>query len=259
MEAPQSGLLKDKVIVISGGTKGIGRALAIACAAAGADVVIAGRDKIAADRVLEEIHRYESNGMFVYTDLYDIKYCRRLFEDTIARLGRVDGFVNYAGITSAASLLACDEETFDEVLDVNFKGAFFCVKHAVQSMIKNNGGSIILVNSCHAWRGDEDRVAYACSKGALMTLNEHIAYHYAKYGIRCNLLTMGWSLTEGELAVREKMGISTEELIKTASEMIPMGRMQTPEDYIPGMIYLLSDASSMVTGGNLRISGGFFI
>ncbi len=259
MEDMRNKLLQGKVIVISGGTKGVGRELAMACAKVGADIVIGGRDQEAADKILADIHKYGQGGLFVYTDLHDLKYCKHLFEEARSQFGHVDGFVNYAGVTNISSLLECSEETFDEVMDVNFRGAFFCAKYAVSAMIENGGGSIILVNSCHAWRGEENRAAYACSKGALMTLNNHIAYHYSRYGIRCNLLTMGWSLTDGELAVRKRQGLSPESVEKAASQMIPMGRMQESGDYIPGMLYLLSDASAMVTGGNLRISGGLFI
>lgn len=251
--------LSEKTVVISGGTKGVGRDLAIACAEHGANVVIGGRDSQAAKAVVDTIAEKGQKGLFVYTDLRQPENCDRLFTEAEKKFGRINGFVNYAGITLVASLLESDGALFDDVMTVNFKAAFFCVKYAVSSMIKSGGGSIILVNSCHAWRGEKDRVVYACSKGALMTLCEHIAFHYSSDGIRCNMITMGWSATEGELALRQKQGMSQKKLEAIASEAIPMGRMQTSEDYIPGMIYLLSDASSMATGGNIRISGGLYL
>lgn len=259
MSDSKSGLLEGKVIIISGGTKGVGRDLAIACAENGAKVVIGGRDQKAAQNILEKIRDNGHEAQFVFTDLRYIPSCKLLFEETTSLFGQVNGFVNYAGIAPIASLLDCNEEIFDDVMDVNFRAAFFCAKYAVESMMKNGGGSIIFMNSCHAWHGEKDRSIYACSKGALMTLSEHIAYHYGEYGIRSNLITMGWSITQGELALRTAQGISKDQLQYMIDQVIPMGRSQQSEDYIPGILYLLSDYSQMATGGNLRISGGLFL
>lgn len=252
-------LLKEKVIVISGGTKGIGRDLAIACAEAGAKIAIGGRDSEAAKMIIEEIRKRGSHGIFVYTDLCQPQACKALFDKAADTFGRIDGFVNYAGVTPIATLLETKPEMLDEVMAVNFKAAFLCSQYAIENMKKLGGGSIVLVNSCHADHGDMDRAAYACSKGALLTLAEHISHHYAAQGIRCNTLTMGWSLTEGEKKLREKQHVPIEEIEKRAAELIPMGRMQTASDYIPGFLYLLSDYSSMMTGANLRISGGLYL
>lgn len=252
-------ILENKIVVISGGTKGIGRGVAIECAKQGANVVFGGRDQIAANKVLKEIETSGQAGEFVFTDLRDIKQCKRLFDVPMQRFGRVDGFVNYAGITPVASLPECEEQTFDDVFNVNVKGAFFCLKQAILVMQKNGGGSIVLFGSPHSWSGEKDRAAYAVSKGALYTLSEHISHNYACNNIRCNYITMGWTPTDGELELRKSLGISRESLLKMAGDIVPMGRMCSVEDHIPGVIYLLSDYSSMVTGANLRITGGQYI
>lgn len=252
-------LLRDKVIAVSGGTKGVGRALCIECAKQGAKVAIGGRDENSAKEIINTIRSFGGEAIFVYTDLKNISDCEKLFDTTVNTFGKLDGFVNYAGLTYASALTDTGEELFDDVVDVNFKAAFFCAKHAVRYMMKFGGGSIIMIGSPHAWRGEEDRAAYACSKGALVTLTEHIAYHYAKYKIRCNLVTLGWTATEGEIALREKQGITCERLHEMAESVLPMGRMMVNEDYIPGIVYLLSDFSSTVTGSNLRMSGGEYI
>ena len=252
-------ILESKVIVISGGTKGVGRDLAIACANEGARVVINGRDEASAKSILQSILANGGEAQFVATDLNNPDSCESMFNTAFHSYGSVDGFVNYAGVTSIGTLLDTDLDTFNRVMDVNFRAAFFCCQHAVNYMKKSNGGSIILVGSCHASRGEKDRAAYACSKGALRTLCEHIAFHYGKDQVRCNTLTMGWSLTDGELALRKEQGVSAEEVKRIAQEAIPMGRMQESEDYIPGMMYLLSDASSMVSGSELRVSGGLYL
>lgn len=251
--------LLNKVIVISGGTKGLGRAIVLECVKKGAAVVFGGRDELAADIILEEIARLGGSGIFVYTDLRDVSYCSKLFDRALECFDRVDGFVNYAGLTYAASLEESTEELYDAIFDVNTKAAFFCVKNAVSSMLHSGGGSIILIGTAHAERGQRDRAAYACSKGALKTLMEHVAYHYARDHVRCNMMTIGWTPTEGELALRASQGMSLRQLHETASAVIPMGRMLDVNDYLPGIIYLLSDSSSMVTGSNFRITGGEYI
>ena len=247
--------LKDKVIVISGGTKGVGKAVAFAFAEEGAKVVIGGRDKFAAEHILSRI----PNSIFVYTDLQKIEACRDLFAKSIEAYGKIDGYFHYAGITPVSPLDACDEKTFDDVMTINFKSAFFCCQQAIQYMRKKSGGSIVLTGSAHAWGGQKDRAAYACSKGALLTLMEHIAHNYASEQIRCNYLTLGWTPTEGEVSLRNSLGESESQLKQRASTILPMGRMCEVDDYIEALVFLMSDSSAMMTGSNFRITAGEYI
>ncbi len=247
--------LKDKVIVISGGTKGVGKAAAFAFAEEGARVVLGGRDKAAAEELLQKIRQ----GLFVYTDLQHTADCQNLFDKAFEQYGKIDGFFNYAGITPVSPLDTCDEQTFDNVMNVDFKSCFFCCQHAVRYMRKNGGGSIVLTGSAHAWGGQKDRAAYACSKGALLTLAEHIAHNYATEQIRCNYLTLGWTPTEGEIALRKSIGESENELRQRAASILPMGRMCEASDYVEALIYMFSDASKMMTGSVFRITAGEYI
>ena len=252
-------MLEGKVIVISGGTKGVGRAAAEAFGKAGAKVVIGGRDKAAAMKALHIIKTYGSEGIFVHTNLEDVNDCKNLFEEAVREYGKIDGFFNYAGVTPVSPLDTCDENTFDYVMDINFKAAFFCCQQAIHYMRKNGGGSIVLTGSAHAWGGQKDRAAYACSKGVLLTLNEHIAHNYATEQIRCNYLTLGWTPTEGEVALRNSQGETEAELRKRAAEILPMGRMLERADYTDALVYLMSDSSKMMTGSNFRITAGEYI
>ena len=144
-------------------------------------------------------------------------------------------------------------------MDVNYKAAFFCCQKAVQYMRKGNGGSIVLTGSAHAWGGQKDRTAYACSKGVLLTLSEHIAHNYASEQIRCNYLTLGWTPTEGEVALRRSQGESEAQLRRRASKILPMGRMCERADYTEALIYMMSDESCMMTGSTFRITAGEYI
>lgn len=255
----QNKRLAGKVVVVSGGTKGVGRAFAVAAARQGARVAIGGRDAAAAQAALDAIRITGGDAFFVPTDLLKVSDCRRLFDAAAARYGKIDGFFNYAGVTPVSPLDTCDEATFDLVMDVNFKSAFFCCQHAIRHMRRNGGGSIVLTASAHAWGGQKDRAAYACSKGVLLTLTDHIAKNYASERIRCNTLVLGWTPTEGELALRTSLGESEAQLRARAAAVLPMGRMCEPSDYLDALLFLFSDASSMTTGSTLRITAGEFI
>lgn len=251
--------LNKKVIVISGGTKGVGKQLALQCAADGAKVIISGRDEASAASIIDVAKDLPGSIEFKKTDLHSVQSIRELFGYVAHKYNKLDGFVNYAGITPAASLTECSEELFDDVFDIDIKAAFFCSQEAVKLMQKSDGGSIVLVGSTHHTRGNKDRTAYACAKGALYTLSNHIGKHYAEDKIRCNYLVMGWTPTDGELALRKSQGMTVEELRAEAAKAIPMGRMTETSDLVPAMIYLLSDVSSMVTATEFKVNGGELI
>lgn len=132
--------LLGKVIVISGGTKGVGRAAAEEFARQGAKVVIGGRDEESAMKSIRLMRTYGTEGLFVYTDLENVEDCKKLMDETYNRFGKIDGFFNYAGITPVSPLDTCDEYTFDKVMDVNFKACFFCCQQAIKYMRMNGGG-----------------------------------------------------------------------------------------------------------------------
>ena len=136
--------LVNDVIVISGGTKGVGKAAAFAFAKEGAKVVFGGRDELAAKKILREIQEIGSQGIFVHTNLQIVSDCQKLFDRAFEKFGKIDGFFNYAGITPVSPLDTCDEKTFDDVMDINFKACFFCCQQAIKYMRKNGGGSIVL-------------------------------------------------------------------------------------------------------------------
>jgi NAD(P)-dependent dehydrogenase (short-subunit alcohol dehydrogenase family) len=249
----------DKVIVIIGGASGVGKAVALEITKRGGQVVIADRKVQEFSDTLEWKAVGGNQPCFLEFDLCDIEQCKSIFDEASSNYGKIDGCFCYAGVTHANDLLQCDEAHFDEIFDTNFKGVFFCCKYAVEHMKETGGGSIVLTGSPHAWGGDLDRVAYACSKGALFPLMKNIAQHYAQYGIRANLITMGWTPTEGELSLRESQNMSVEELHDLASSVIPAGKMTEVSDLTPGVIYFLSDDSKMVSGSNLRVTGGWYL
>lgn len=250
--------LKDKVIVISGGTKGVARCAVRALAESGAYVFFSGRDAAAAQEVIDSLGELRDRAEFVATDLRSLSSCKALFDTAAERFGHIDGFINYSGNVSASSLIECSEETFDTIFDINVKAAFFCCQYAIKHM-GEQGGSIVLCGSPHAWGGEIDRAAYTVSKGALMTLSEHIAQNYADKNIRCNHLVMGWTMTEGEMALRSSKGQTEQQLRDMVSGIVPIGRIIEADEYIPMLIFLMSDDSKIMTGATLRMTGGLYI
>ena len=250
-------LLQDKVVVITGATKGIGRAVALGAAKAGARLALGGRDQAAGDSLLAKIRDLGAEAVFVSGDLSQPSCCQALVEAAMKRFGRLDGLVNYAGtVRASAPLLTTDEQMLDWIMGVNFKSAFFTTKAAVAAMA-GHGGSIVFMGSLHAFGGEKDRPAYACSKGAMYTLFRHMARNYADQGIRSNWVTIGWVATPGEVLFRQEQGLKEGWLDSAGERIMPMGRLQTDEDYVGGVLYLLSDLASQTCGSEIKITGGF--
>lgn len=251
-------ILKNKVIVVSGGTKGVGRGVVEECVKEGADVIIGGRDEIAAKQIIHDTNeKFGRSPYFIQTEVTEVEGCKQLIDESIERFGRIDGFVNYAGILPEGYLFDTEEDLYDSVMTLNVKAAFFCAKYVVKHMLKTGGGSIVFVGSAHGYGGEKDRAVYAVSKGALLTLSKHIAKNYAENQIRSNYIVMGWVATPGELAFRKTQNRDLNWLETQGVKHIPMGRMMTVEDHTPGIVYLLSDFASAVTGTELNITGGF--
>lgn len=251
--------IEDKTIVISGGTSGLGKKMVYELTKEGANVVFGGRNQKSANQVLSDVTKNKGDAVFVHTDIVNAIDCKKLFDIAMNQFKHIDGFLNYAGITPISPLDTCSVETFDRVMDINFRAAFLCCQEAINSMRESGGGSIIIIGSPHAWSGDKDRAAYACSKGALITLMNHIAHNYAEENIRCNYLTMGWSLTEGEIELRKSQVDDVDEYFNNASNLIPMKRLCVPDDFVEQIVYLFSDASSMMTGSVLQMTAGYFV
>ena len=242
--------LDGKRIVLTGGTKGIGAGIARDLVAEGARVVLCGRDRQAGERLTAAL---EGAG-FVQADIALPADCERLVAEAERLLGGLDGLVNNAGIFPRAALVDETEEQFDRVFDVDIKGAFFCCRHAIRAM--RGGGSIVNMGSTHGYDGMYSLAAYACAKGALRTLTHHIARNYADRRIRANWVTVGWVLTDGERELRRAQGQGPEWIEEQGRKIIPLGRLQTAQDMADTVTFLLSDASAMITGAEIPVTGG---
>ncbi|MDD3334421.1 MAG: SDR family NAD(P)-dependent oxidoreductase [Eubacteriales bacterium] len=249
--------LQDKVIVVTGSTKGIGAAIAKVCAAEGAKVVVSGRSKADGECVLAQIVQAGGDARFIQCDVSNVDSVRTLIEGTVQAYGRIDGLVNNAGVFPRVSLLDVTESDYESVMEINVKGAFFCAQSALRYMIEQHCGSIVNIGSTHWRMGGPTQPVYSMSKGALHTLTQHIAQHFCRKGIRCNWVTVGWVLSDGEMDLTRSEGHNEAYLQKMLPMAMPSGRFQTGEDIAMACVYLLSDEATQVTGTDIEVTGGF--
>ena len=247
-----AGDLQGKRVVVTGGTKGIGVGIVRDLTSSGARVVFCGRDENAGEQLAGELE----NARFVRADIGRVTDCEKMIRRAVELLGGLDGLVNNAGIFPRSALVDETEEQYDRIFAVDIKGPFFCCKYAIGAMDLEGGGSIVNMGSTHGYGGMYALAAYACAKGALKTLTQHVARNYARTRIRCNWVTVGWVATDGEMALRQAQGQGIEWLEEQGRRIIPLGRMQTTQDMADTVRFLLSDASAMVTGAEIPVTGG---
>lgn len=239
--------LKDKVAIITGGTLGIGEAIANEFAKEGANLIILGRNSERGNAISDNLTTTYGVGCeFYQTDFNDSRSIVETIEKIIGKHPRIDILVNNAGIATGGTVESLSEEEWDEIFRVNVKAPFLMCKHIVPVMRANGSGSIINIGSSAGLVGAWGLHAYSATKGAVIQLTKSMASQYAKDKIRVNALCPGATRTP----LLDKVD---QEFIK----MIPMGRMADTVEIAKGAVYLASDDSSFMTGANLVIDGGF--
>lgn len=244
--------LSGKVIVTTGGTQGIGEAVALMAAQNGAaGVVICGRQEDKGAAVASRIQEIGCAAEYVRADLAMVDDCRKVLRRCDERFGRVDGLVNAAADTNRGTLDETTVEFWDLLFAVNVRAPFILTQDAV-GIMKREGiaGSIVNVLSVAAYCGMENLVAYSSTKGALTTFTKNVANGLRKHCIRVNGINLGWTDTPGEHAVQKKQG-SPDDWLESAERASPFGRMLKPYDVAHLCMYLLSDDSGTLTGSNI--------
>jgi NAD(P)-dependent dehydrogenase (short-subunit alcohol dehydrogenase family) len=250
-----SNRLQNKVIIVTGAAQGIGRGCAHQLAAEGAAVVLADIQTENGERAAAAIRSEGGRALFCATDVRDEKQCAALMNQTVRTYGALHGLVNNVGWFPRATLEETTTELWDQVLQVNLRGAFYCCKYAVPIMRKAQAGSIVNIGSINGLQGLPNLVAYAAAKGGLLSLTRTLAGALLEHRIRVNYVIPGWVLTEGELSIQRGEG-REEQALRKMGERLGLGRNQTPLDTAYAVVYLLSDESSQVTGTILHLDAG---
>jgi NAD(P)-dependent dehydrogenase (short-subunit alcohol dehydrogenase family) len=182
--------------------------------------------------------------------------CIALVKHAVDAYGGLDVLVSNAGRYPRRLLPDLTEAIWDDTVDVNLKGHFLCVKHAIPALLTRGGGSIIFVGSVHGYTGGSDVLAYAAAKGGLWTMTRNLARTYAPQHIRVNYINPGWVASEGEVLHRREMGYPDTWLEEQGRALVPSGRLQTGEDSAYAAVFLAADESTQVTATRFNVDGG---
>ena len=242
--------LKDKVILVTGSTTGIGEAMVRLFAREGAQVMIHGRRKDAAQELAAEVGECAS---FVIGALEDPQTAPKLIAETIARFGRIDGLVNNAAVITRGVLEDANPETFDRTMSINLRAPLLLIQSALPHFRKNGGGRVLNIGSINAYCGEPTYLLYSMSKGGLMTMTRNLADAHATEGIQINQLNVGWTLTQNEYALKLKDGMPADWPSKLPKSVAPSGRIHSPEEVAMAAIYFLSDEAALINGSILDV------
>jgi len=243
--------LEDKVAIVTGASRGIGKAIAVGFARAGADVVIVARTNLEETEAL--IRETGRRCLKIYADLFDIDNAKKLIiGETLREFGKIDILVNNAGIQRRNPAFVFTEKDWDDVIHINLKVVFLLSQAAGNVMKERGWGKIINMASMLSFQGGIFVPAYAASKGGVAQLTKALANEWAKYGINVNAIAPGYIDTEMNKAL-----IADEVRNRQILERIPAGRWGKPEDIVGGAIFLASHASDYVNGHILCIDGGW--
>lgn len=245
--------LSNKVAIITGASRGIGAATAILFAKAGIRAVVINynRDREAAQRVAAECESFGAEAIPIRADASRVAAVDRMIQKTVGRFGRLDTLVANAGIWKEAAIEKMTEAEWDETIDINLKSIYACCHSAVRVMIPKRRGTIILVSSTAGQRGEPFHSHYAASKGAIISMTKSLAAELGPRGITVNCVAPGWVATDMTIDA-----LNDPKERRKIRELIPLGRVATPEEIAGPILFLASDLASHVNGEVLNVNGG---
>jgi NAD(P)-dependent dehydrogenase (short-subunit alcohol dehydrogenase family) len=253
--------LANQVALVTGAGQGIGKASALALAAAGAHVIaadIAGRK---AEETAEAIMSLQRRALPVQADVGDLRDIDRMVRQTFDEFGQIDILLNNAGVTRRADIMELTEEDWDRIHRVNAKGVFFCLQRVAREMIPRRSGRIVNIASI-AGKGYEgtSNAAYAASKGAVISLTKTAAQQLGRHNINVNSVCPGvtrTALSEANLHIRaQQEGVTVEEMERRRADVIPLKRANDPEDIAAMVVFLASAGARNITGQCFNVDGG---
>ena len=239
-------LLKNKVLLITGSTTGIGEASARLAVAQGAQVMLHGLEEELAQQVQRDLG---DQVRYVIADLIEPANCVKVVEATLAAFGRLDGVVNNAAVVTRSNLESTDAATFDRIIGINLRAPILIIREAVNAFrAQGDGGAIVNIGSINALAGEPNLLAYSASKAGLLTATRNLANALATERIRVNQLNLGWVTTPNEIALKIREGLSEGWEQNVPSHFAPSGKLLTPAEVAHHVIFWVSDASAPANG-----------
>lgn len=243
--------LKDKAIIVTGSTTGIGEAIARRCVTEGARVVINGLEQDLGEKVLADIRREAGSddvAILCIEDLSDIDTPKRLIDAAVSAFGKLDAVVNNAAWVARSDIKTTDAQMFDAVMAINARAPLLMIRAALDQLQKNRG-NVLNIGSINAWSGEPTFVAYSASKGALTTLTRNLGDSlHRDYGVRINQINPGWVLTQNEIIYQQKQGQPEDWYTKVPKMYAPSGKLFTSAQLAEAALYFLSDDAGPVSG-----------
>lgn len=241
--------LGGKVALVTGASRGIGRAVALKLASEGADLIVTATSLERAQKTADEITSMGRKALAVKVDVAVTAEVEALFAKIVENFGKIDILVNNAGITRDGLLMRMKDDDWDAVVDVNLKGTFTCTREAVKLMAKSKSGSIVNISSVVGEMGNAGQANYCASKAGIIGFTKAVAREYAKRNITINAVTPGFIETDMTEVLSQTV---KEDLLK----QIPSGRLGKPEDIANAVYFLVSEMAGYITGHVLAVNGG---
>lgn len=246
-------MLKGKVAIVTGASRGIGRQIALTLASYGANIVVNYHGSLEkAKEVANEIEAMGREAFLYQGNVADMDAMKEMVKETTKKFGRIDILVNNAGITKDNLLMAMKEEEFDQVLDTNLKGSFICMKQVIRTMMKQRYGRIINLSSVSGRMGNAGQVNYSASKAGVIGMTKSLAREVGSRGITVNAVAPGFIDTDMTAVLKDEV----KEAIMAG---IPLKRVGKPEDIAEAVAFLASDKASYITGQVLSVDGGMYM
>jgi NAD(P)-dependent dehydrogenase (short-subunit alcohol dehydrogenase family) len=243
------GLLEDRVVLVSGGTQGVGAGVARAAAREGATVAVSGRRREPGEKLVAQLREAGGEALFMATDVADVAQAQASVGTVVKAFGRVDALVNAAGLTSRGTLVDTTPELFDAHIAINLRGPFFLMQAAVRDMLRRGApGSIVNIISSSELGGQPYLAPYVAAKAGLAGLTRNAAHAYRFDRIRINGLDIGWTDTEGEDVTQRTFHAADDSWREQAARKLPMGKLGQVDEIADFVVFLLSDRSGVVTG-----------
>jgi len=246
----------DKVALVTGGSSGLGRAVALSLAGEGAAVALLARGGDALERVAAECERAGARTLVLPADVTNAAAVEAAVARTVTELGGVDQLVHAAGALRLGPLPALTEEDWDVLFSVNVKSCYLLARHVIPAMRARGGGAIVHVSSAYALACDPGGAAYGAAKAAVIALTRGMALDHAAEGIRVNAVVPGGMRTPMLEAVARERGADPEQLFAAAGARNPLGRMVAPDEVVALVLHLLGDEASALAGGAYAVDGG---